>query len=388
VSDIEEPESPAEETLSTESVVPTPEEPEVAEGEALPSPDAPAEPTENDEAAAEPAESLTLPDERHSRTTELAARLRQSALAQVEAARAAQAAGGAISSQTASNEPKIPALDDASRRFAVPPTAPAAAKAVDEPDEPATVDEPIAATESVESEEPTGDEVQPEPVADEAAPTPVAEPDAAPGPEAVEAGGESDPVLRMAAAGMPVPDALNEDSAYLSGPRAPAGDRTGGQRLMFATAVVAVLTIAAAVLLVIFARKDSHDSAVAKTRIAALAAAKTETALALTYNYQTLDSDFAKAEAGMSKSFRANYAETAAKSVTPLATKTHAVTTATIVSAGVISASSNSARILIFADQTVENKLLNATSRLDKSVIDVSMVKQDGRWVIEDLRPI
>ncbi|HVU61616.1 MAG TPA: hypothetical protein VHD58_08170, partial [Mycobacteriales bacterium] len=71
--------------------------------------------TPDDDAAGE---SLTLPDERHSRTTELAARLRQSALAQVEAARAAQAAGGAGSTPTAPEAPKIPALDDPARRFA------------------------------------------------------------------------------------------------------------------------------------------------------------------------------------------------------------------------------------------------------------------------------
>jgi hypothetical protein len=89
----------------------------------------------------------------------------------------------------------------------------------------------------------------------------------------------------------------------------------------------------------------------------------------------------------MSQKFRADYAKTAATSVVPLAQKTHAITTGTVVAGGVISAGTDRAKILVFADQTVENKLLNATSRLDRSVIEVSMVKQNGRWVIDDLQP-
>jgi Mce-associated membrane protein len=176
------------------------------------------------------------------------------------------------------------------------------------------------------------------------------------------------------------------DASYLSGPVEPApSGRT--PVLAIATAVVGVLAIAAIVVMVIYINRASHASAVAKARVDALKAATAETAAALTYNYQTLDSDFAKAEAGMSTSFRANYAQTASQQVAPLARHNHAVTTGTIAAAGVISATATKVQVLVFADQTVQNKLLNATSRLDRSVIQVSMIKQGGHWVIDGLTP-
>jgi hypothetical protein len=41
----------------------------------------------------------------------------------------------------------------------------------------------------------------------------------------------------------------------------------------------------------------------------------------------------------------------------------------------------------VYADQTVQNNLLKTTSRLDQSVIEVSMVKRGGRWLIDNLQP-
>ena len=55
--------------------------------------------------------------------------------------------------------------------------------------------------------------------------------------------------------------------------------------------------------------------------------------------------------------------------------------------ADIISATANSAKILVYADQTVQNNLLKTTSRLDRSVIEVSMLKQGGRWLIDNLQP-
>ena len=301
--------------------------------------------------------SRALPDERHSRTTELAARLRQSALAQVEAARAVGTTGE--NEPAAPPGPVMPALDEPSSR----------------------ITDGLAPSSPLPTAEPAPLQPIP-PLAESAAQSQTPEP--------------ADAVTEVAASEAPVhePEPVvvdstpkgADDTSYLTGPLEPVEPRRGVW-LPLATSAMALLTIAAVVLLVIFTHRASQDSAVAKARVAALAAAKTETAAALTYNYQTLDADFAHAEAGMSKAFRANYAQTAASSVAPLATKTHAVTTGMIVAGGVISATPNSAEVLVFANQTVENKLLNATSRLDRSVIEVSMVKQDGHWVINDLKP-
>lgn len=323
---------------------------------------------------AETDESVTLPDERHSRTTELAARLRQSALAQVEAARAAQA-----ENPPAPPTPAIPALDDTSLGGRVTPPPGPAGPVVFAPE----TAEPEPAEPESEAAEPEDAETAAEDVAAPEVSAPADEPE----PEAAE---PVAPAAAVAEAAAPEPDPEPEAPATVV--LEPAEAEVPVQRrsisgLRLATAAVALLTVVAIVLLVLYIQKDSHNSAVAKARVAALAAAKTETAAALTYNYQSLDTDFAHAEAGMSTSFKANFAALATKTVGPLAMHTHAVTTGTIAAAGVISASTSSAEILVFADQTVENKLLKATSRLDRSVIEVSMVKQGGHWVINDLKP-
>lgn len=235
---------------------------------------------------------------------------------------------------------------------------------------------------------------------------------AAPGPEAEtpQPGAEvdqSEPAARQTLAAEAEPSAAEPEAQADGAPaisvRAAAeglaaalsGEATAGREdstrsvgpVALATAVCVVLAIAAAVLLVVTARSNSRHTAIDAARVAALDAAKRETALALTYDYRTLDADFQRAEAGMSRRFRASYADTAATTVTPLAKQTHAVTTGTIAAGGVVAATPDTARVLVFANQVVQNRRLNATSRLDRSVIDVRMVKEDGRWVIDDLRP-
>jgi Mce-associated membrane protein len=151
--------------------------------------------------------------------------------------------------------------------------------------------------------------------------------------------------------------------------------------------VVVVLAIAASVLLAVVAQRVAHHNGANAARKDAIAAARTETAATLTYDYRHLDADFAVAERGLTPKFRASYAQTTAMSVVPLARKTHAISTATIAASGVISAGSHSAQVLVYADQTVQNNLLKATSRLDRSVIEVTMVKTGGRWLISNLEP-
>jgi Mce-associated membrane protein len=121
--------------------------------------------------------------------------------------------------------------------------------------------------------------------------------------------------------------------------------------------------------------------------IAAQAAASTEARATLTYSYQSLAADFAAAERGLTPHFRTSYQSTTAQSVTPLATKYHAISTATVTNAGVSAATAQTATVLLFVDQTVQNTQL-AHPRLDRSRIRVSMVKLNGRWLIDNLSPI
>jgi Mce-associated membrane protein len=286
----------------------------------------------DDAPAADP---VTLPDESNSRTSELAARLRQSALAQVEAARASRSHEESQQEDQPEAGAAIPALDE-------------------------------AGSDNADSNNADSDKVEPHFVREPASAV------------------LSEPVA-VAAAAIAEAQAAGSQT-FLSGPAEPQ-DSQAATRVRLATIGAAVLALAGVVVLVLFARSSSHDHAITKARAEALAAARPEVALALTYDYRTLDADFATAEKGMSRVFRAKYAQTAATDVTPLAKQTQAVTTGTVAAAGVISATTSTVRVLVFADQTNTNKLIAPRSRLDSSAIEVTMVKQSGRWVIDDLEP-
>jgi Mce-associated membrane protein len=165
------------------------------------------------------------------------------------------------------------------------------------------------------------------------------------------------------------------------------GARPGGPPAVAAVTALAVLAVVTAVLAALVGLKvsdrHSHDGA----STAALSAATSGVATVLSYNYRSLDHDFAAAEALLTPSFRKAYVATTAKAVQPLAAKYKAVSTAQVSAAGVISSSSSRATVLVFVSQQVTNTQLSAP-RLDRSRIQVELVRTHGRWLINKLAPI
>jgi Mce-associated membrane protein len=173
---------------------------------------------------------------------------------------------------------------------------------------------------------------------------------------------------------------------------APAG--RSGVPLAAVSAVVVAIVVA--VLLAVVAQRVSaqtasnHGQGVDISGPAAQAieaTASSEVRATLTYSYQTLQANFATAEKGLTPAFRTSYEHTTATSVTPLATKYHAISSATVIAGGVSAATSDTATVLLFVDQTVRNTQLK-TPRLDQSRLVVSMQKIDGRWLVSQLSPI
>ena len=159
---------------------------------------------------------------------------------------------------------------------------------------------------------------------------------------------------------------------------------------------VIVLVLLAVTTLLVSSRNDARHRQASTSAasylagpaaVAAEAAAISETRATLTYSYKTLPADFAAAEKGLTSTFGSNYAHTTATSVTPLATKYHAISSATVTAAGVSVAGANTATVLLFVDQTVQNTQL-PRPRLDRSRINVSMLRVNGRWLVNNLSPI
>jgi Mce-associated membrane protein len=174
----------------------------------------------------------------------------------------------------------------------------------------------------------------------------------------------------------------------------------GHSRWMVASVALAV--VMAVFLAVVAQRLSSHTSSerhsgsssaasasylAGPSARAAMAAATVDLRNILSYNYTTLPADFALAEKGMTTSFRKTYVTTTQNSVSPVAAKTHTISTASVAAAGVQTSSVNAATVLVFADQTVQNTLL-ANPRLDRSRDVVSMVRINGHWLVSDVKPV
>lgn len=152
-------------------------------------------------------------------------------------------------------------------------------------------------------------------------------------------------------------------------------------------AAVSLLAICAAALAAVAAGRVSHRHALDRARENAVAAATTGVATVLSYDYRHLSSDFSKAESLLTARFRKDYDKTTAAGVKPLAAKYKARSSAQVTAAGSVSTGLDRAVVLVFVDQTVTNSQL-AAPRLDRSRIDVRLVRQGDRWLIDGLSPI
>jgi Mce-associated membrane protein len=152
--------------------------------------------------------------------------------------------------------------------------------------------------------------------------------------------------------------------------------------------VVTIFALLGAALAAVAAVRVSHRHALDSARDDALAAATTSVAKVLSYDYRHLGRDFQRAEAQLTPRFRRQYGKATANGVEPLAAKYRATSTAVVPEggAGAVSVSTDRVVVLVFVDQTVTNSQLSAP-RLDRSRMNVTMVHQGGRWLIDALRP-
>jgi Mce-associated membrane protein len=152
-------------------------------------------------------------------------------------------------------------------------------------------------------------------------------------------------------------------------------------------AAVSVLALLAAGLAAVATARVSHRHALDQARENAVAAATSGVATVLSYDFNHLDADFHKAEGLLTPRFRKEYDKTTAAGVKPLAAKYKARSSAQVSVAGSVSTSVDRVVVLVFVDQTVTNSQL-AAPRLDRSRINVTLVKQGNRWLIDRLAPI
>lgn len=164
------------------------------------------------------------------------------------------------------------------------------------------------------------------------------------------------------------------EAATTSPPVMPARSRRWPRRILSGLLVLAALgsmTVAALALRAVHSR-----DAVATARGEAAAAARIEATAMTSYDYRTIDADFAAVTAHATGTFRTDFATTSAK-LAPMVTKSKAVAKGTVRDVAVEQATRNAATVLVFVDQTVTGTDQSLTSRLR-----MTLVRDHGRWLV------
>lgn len=158
------------------------------------------------------------------------------------------------------------------------------------------------------------------------------------------------------------------------------------QWILATIAVVAVAIIVIELVALLSARGQVHDlKANEAARAGALAAARTYSIEVAGYDYRQLDKDFGTVEANSTAGFRSQFQASAA-ALKPVLTQYHAVAQARIVAAGLESVNATHAMAAVFIDQTVTNTTQKNGPTTDQSRLEITLVRQHGRWLIEQLK--
>ncbi len=147
--------------------------------------------------------------------------------------------------------------------------------------------------------------------------------------------------------------------------------------LLSVGALIVALVVALALSLVAL----GNQNAVASSRTSALSAAKTYAVELASYNYRDLNRDFSTVTVNSTPSFRRTFAESSDALKSTLS-RYKATAVASVVSAGVVSASTSRAVVLVFLDQKIANSTQTKPTT-DRSQVEITLVTSGGRWLID-----
>jgi Mce-associated membrane protein len=159
------------------------------------------------------------------------------------------------------------------------------------------------------------------------------------------------------------------------------------QRWMQSRAVLvsaAVLIVALAVGLALSLSALGNQNALASSRTSALSSARTYAVELASYNYRDLHHDFGTVAANSTPSFRRTFAESSDALESTLS-KYKATAVASVESAGVVSASTSRAVVLVFLDQKIANSTQTKPTT-DRSQVEVTVVRSGGRWLVDQVK--
>ncbi len=150
--------------------------------------------------------------------------------------------------------------------------------------------------------------------------------------------------------------------------------------LLSATALIVALAVGLGLSLSAL----GSQNALASSRTSALSAARTYAVELASYNYRDLHRDFSTVASNSTPSFRRTFAESSDALKSTLS-KYKATAVASVESAGIVSASTSRAVVLVFLDQKIANSTQTKPTT-DRSQVEVTVVSSGGRWLVDQVK--
>jgi Mce-associated membrane protein len=154
----------------------------------------------------------------------------------------------------------------------------------------------------------------------------------------------------------------------------------GGRRL---DVVLGVLLVGALVVLLLLWRAWDHRRDLDDAGDAAEKAARTAAVAMTSYDHRTADEDFGWVDTAGTARFRRQYAEVSAP-VKELVEQVQAHAEGKVVESAVRVRDTQHATVLLFVDQTITSAGKD-TRELDQPRVVMTMVRQDGRWLVDEV---
>jgi Mce-associated membrane protein len=166
-------------------------------------------------------------------------------------------------------------------------------------------------------------------------------------------------------------------------PAEPSGKRPA----LLVPLVLGAAILVLAIVVGFFTYQAIGNSHTQRDRDAALDAARTASAQALSYNSDTIDADIAKTKALLTGKFAADFDQLATQFLLPASKQAKLSTSAEVTRAAVIESGSQEAKVLLFVNQTVRAATAPQPAT-GAAGMKVTMSLTDGKWLISNIEPV
>lgn len=169
-----------------------------------------------------------------------------------------------------------------------------------------------------------------------------------------------------------------------SGSKQDRGESSARRRFLIIEAVSLLVILGLAAALIVSQVQLSNQNSLNAARASAVAAAKKDANDVATYSYRHLHRDFGRVESESTPSFRRSFIRSSG-SLSKVLVQYKATASAKVLAAAVSSITPSKAVVLLFVNQSVANSTQQGVST-DDSRIEVTLVRSDGRWLLQDLK--